>query len=355
MRAPVRVLVAALGLCAAFAQAGASAPAAQTFEHGDWQLACDNTRTCRAAGYSAEGDTQPASLLFTRDAGPGTSVEGELQLGDFGDDSTIPANVRLAIGGKSAGVIPLDKDGHADLPSTVVAALLKAFAGKGRVSFSAGGETWRISGEGATAVLLKMDDLQGRVGTPGALVRRGGTSESAVLPPLPAPRVQAVRIVSTEQPGDDVLAARVLDSVELPKGDGGDCPKLGDPQERQNARLWHLDAHRVLVAQGCWMAAYNVGDGYWVANARPPYEATLVTNAGNEFDAAKGIASQQKGRGMGDCGSDDSWTWDGARFVHSAESTSGLCRGVRAGGAWILPTVVMEVIPRNEKPRTKVK
>ena len=24
------------------------------FEHNDWSLACDNTRTCRAAGYSPE-------------------------------------------------------------------------------------------------------------------------------------------------------------------------------------------------------------------------------------------------------------------------------------------------------------
>ncbi len=35
------------------------------FEHQDWELACDNTGTCRAAGYQQE-EAQPAvSLLLT--------------------------------------------------------------------------------------------------------------------------------------------------------------------------------------------------------------------------------------------------------------------------------------------------
>ncbi|MBB3778970.1 invasion protein IalB [Xanthomonas arboricola] len=29
----------------------ADAPAGIAFDHQDWTIACDNTRTCRAAGY----------------------------------------------------------------------------------------------------------------------------------------------------------------------------------------------------------------------------------------------------------------------------------------------------------------
>jgi len=55
------------------------------------------------------------------------------------------------------------------------------------------------------------------------------------------------------------------------------------------------------------------------------------------------ISSAQKGRGLGDCWATESWTWDGRSFVHSAESTSGLCRLITAGGPWDLPTRVTEV------------
>jgi hypothetical protein len=35
--------------------------------------------------------------------------------------------------------------------------------------------------------------------------------------------------------------------------------------------------------------------------------------------------------------------WDGEAFRRSSEGTTGLCRGIRAGGAWELPEFVAEV------------
>ena len=47
------------------------------FEQGDWQIVCDNSGTCRAAGYqSDEGDDPPVSVQFTRKAGEKESVQG---------------------------------------------------------------------------------------------------------------------------------------------------------------------------------------------------------------------------------------------------------------------------------------
>jgi hypothetical protein len=319
---------------------------AQTFDHKDWQLACDNTRTCRAAGYqSDDGEAAPVSVLFTRAAGPGTRVDGELQLGTMSDDSPHPGSVRVAIGGKAAGTVALDGDNHGVLPPAVTEALLKALAGTAAVTFSGGGTTWRLSGEGAAAVLLKMDDLQGRIGTPSALVRRGTAPESGVKPPLPMPVVRAVRIPKAPRPGDDALAARIVATLrhvaDCDLLDARDAPR--DPTDAP--ALWHLDATRVLVTAPCWRAAYNTGDGYWVANAKPPYDPVLVTASGTEFDEAAGISSQQKGRGIADCVGEETWTWDGRAFVHTSETTTGLCRGVAGGGAWNLPTVVTQVIP----------
>jgi Protein of unknown function (DUF1176) len=39
------------------------------FKHKEWVLVCDNTRTCRAAGYSVDNADNPASILITRKAG----------------------------------------------------------------------------------------------------------------------------------------------------------------------------------------------------------------------------------------------------------------------------------------------
>ncbi|WP_369581923.1 DUF1176 domain-containing protein [Kingella oralis] len=41
----------------------------------DWDIACDNTGTCRIAGYQKYGNThRPISILFTRLAGANAPV-----------------------------------------------------------------------------------------------------------------------------------------------------------------------------------------------------------------------------------------------------------------------------------------
>ena len=66
---------------------------------------------------------------------------------------------------------------------------------------------------GASAVLLKMDEVQGRVGTPGALVRRGAKPESSVMAPVPAPVVKAVVPVATRK-ADAALAKPLLAALK---------------------------------------------------------------------------------------------------------------------------------------------
>ena len=323
------------------------AAGAQSFEDKDWQLVCDNTRACRAAGYQRDDDAGPGvSVLFTRLAGARASVTGEVQIADMGEGAKPPSSLRLSIAGRPAGTVALARQGNrGELGGAQVEALLKALQGTGAVTFSAGRSTWRLSGDGAASVLLKMDDLQGRVGTASAIVRRGTLSEDNVKLPLAPPSVRAVRI-GRPQPGDDALAGRII--AMIPHDD--DCPLLDDPQARQEPagapRLWHLDANRVLVSVPCWRGAYNTGDGYWIANQKPPFAARAVTLSASNFDEATStLLSSQKGRGVGDCGAEDRWTWNGYEFEQTASATSGMCRAISVGGAWTLPTVVTEVIP----------
>jgi hypothetical protein len=323
-----------------------AAAGAQSFADQDWQVVCDNTRTCRAAGYQHEGDANAVSLLLTRAAGPGATVTGELLLGDMGRGGSSPASLKLTIAGKPAGTIAIDRARHrAPLGGSVVEALLRALPGAAPIALSAGKTTWRLSGDGAAAMLLKMDELQGRVGTASALVRRGTLGSDNVLLPLSVPTLQAVRIAGPARPGDDALASLILSRI--PHAD--DCPALDDvdtARDPANApKVWHLDANRVLLRAACGRSAGSQGDGFWIAIVHPPYDAKRLTASGTGFDGVATLSAQHKDRELGDCVTDEAWTWNGYAFEATSASTSGLCREVAVGGAWNLPTLVTQVIP----------
>lgn len=54
-------------------------PSSVSFAHHDWSLACDNTRTCRAAGYQSDDEQLPVSVLHTRKAGLQQPVTARLK------------------------------------------------------------------------------------------------------------------------------------------------------------------------------------------------------------------------------------------------------------------------------------
>ena len=315
---------------------------AQSFESKDWQVVCDNTRTCRAAGYSVEGSDAPVSVLFSRAAGAGMPALVELQLGTLDARAVRPAGVVMAIGGKPAGTIRLDKNNHGDLNVTAATALLKAVIAGSGATFTAGKASWRLSGDGAADMLGKIDEVQGRLGRPSALVRKGTLSDVDVAYPIAIPRFEAVRIPTATLPGDDALAVRVVAAIQS----APECPLLDDGASQSKARLWHLDANRLLVTQPCRATASGTVHGYWTANLRTPYDARPTTYSGADFDGST-ISVRTTSTAAGDCGSTAAWTWNGFRFEQTHVSSGGLCRGVKAGGAWELPSLVTDVIPAN--------
>jgi len=321
------------------------------FTHNDWTLACDNTRTCRAAGYQNEElpDSLPVSVLLTRLGGPDQPVTAELMLGQY-EEITLPARLSLQIDGVDQGRVDYaGQEGTARFSPKQVAALLTALSGQGQIVFTGNeGTQWTLSGRGASAVLLKMDEFQGRLGTPGALMRKGKRAESSVLPALPVP-VVVLGTLPAPRPSDAALgSSAALRAALVAATPAEDCDGiqpdqtvvLDDPAPPLNVR--RLSADKLLVSTVCWRGAYNEGSGYWVVNDRAPYAPTLVTNLGNDDDG-RSISGAHKGRGLGDCWSMNGWGWDGRRFIATAVSTSGMCRLVAAGGAWDLPTLVTHV------------
>ena len=320
------------------------------FAHGDWELACDNTGICRAAGYQAEQDKQAISVLLTRKAGAGQQVSGELLLGqiDSAAQRQAPLTLALQIDGARAGAV-VAGEAPATLSPQVVTALLGALPRTASIAWSGDSQRWQLSGAGAAAVLLKMDEFQGRVGTTGALIKPGRRSEGVVPAATAAPRVNAVRWAASLPRDSERFAgpqASVLrDALRTTLlADADYCPDVLDAsaQDAEPLSVWRLDAKRLLVSTRCYLGAYNIGYGFWVIERNGPFNPVLVTATGSEAESPA-ILADRKGRGVGDCRSSDTWTWDGSRFVHTASSTTGLCKMVAAGGAWDLPRIVTEV------------
>ncbi len=320
------------------------------FSHGDWELVCDNTRTCRAAGYQPGERGPAASVLLTRRAGPGQKVVGQLLIGEAADGAPrgrAPAALKLTlrIDEREAGTVTAGAEA-VELAPRIVQALLGALPGTATIAWTEGARRWQLSGKGAAAVLLKMDEFQGRVGTRGALIKPGTRSESAVLKAAPVPVLRAARWTDTRA-GDAGLVEhngeRLRAALRATLGDQDYCPDLFDA-DADPISVQRLSANRLLVSTRCWSGPYNVNDGYWVIDDTPAFNPVLVTTAASDTDPPH-ITANHKGRGIGDCRSSDAWTWDGAGFIHTASASTGMCKLVAAGGAWELPRIVTDVRP----------
>lgn len=330
---------------------GAAQKAGLAFSHLDWEITCDNTRTCRAAGYHSDPSDDngnfplPVSVLLTRTAGPGTTVQAQLQMRDeegeeMDADRLRQLSLAMKINGNAVGNVLVNKDTWTlELTPHQTGLLIPALAGAGRIEWSDGKHTWRLSNQGAGAVFLKMDEFQGRLGTSGAVLRKGTRDESTVLPALPTPLVAAAAVPAASAvrlPKARLAALRTAVRASMK-----DCTDEESVRRRDELVVHRLSSSTLLASTACWTGAYNQGLAYWVVNASPPYVPRLVTSDGTDYDAGT-ITASHKGRGVGDCWSSRQWTWDGKRFVPTSETTTGQCKSFM-GGAWSLPVLVTAV------------
>lgn len=334
---------------------GASELPGVSFSHHDWELVCDNTRTCRAVGYQSEGGyedeeerSEPLALLLTRKAGPGQPLSGELMIGRYDEDEPEPRRAKrfpltMWVNGRAQGTVLVTADTMTGtLSAAQVKTVLGAMVRNGSIAWGERVPEWTLSGKGAAAVFLKMDEFQGRLGTPGAIMRKGSKPESTVLPLLPVPVVKAAPVPAgnpvtrtLSDPADPLLQAlRATISDE-------DCPNLSEG-EAVEVTLSRLSTRKWLASTHCWLAAYNSGTGYWVINAEPPYAPMLVMTNGTDYSNGA-IFLSMKSRGIGDCWSSEEWVWTGSEFRQTSSSSTGMCKMVAAGGAWSLPLLVMDV------------
>lgn len=325
------------------------------FVSQDWQVVCDNTRTCRLAGYQDEKDSEfPVSILLTRQAGANAQVEGKVKLGSAKNSSTKALmqlgnrhRMSLFINNKDLGETqPLSTiSNDASLTSAQVQALLDALTQSSTIELVFRNSRWQLSDKGATAVMSKADEAQGRVGSASALVSSGTPfkSNNEVFVAKPAPTLRMVQPITKSSKRNKKFMMRSSQLAALMKDTLKDaektCPNLSDDSPW---RIIRLNSNQLLAKHDCWSTSYNSGTGVWIINDQKPYEPKLVTTVATNFDKGK-LTSIQKGRSIGDCLTKIEWVWTGKRFSKSYEGTTGLCRMIEADGAWQLPTYVTDV------------
>ena len=328
--------------------------AGMAFSHQDWEVACSNTGTCRAAGYQDDrrAGNMPVSILLTRKAGAKQPIQAAFALAN--DEQTLEKDklkdIHLYINAQDFGAVTVDGSEPplmGRLSAQQVKGLLPHAAKNVNIVFKNADYTWKISDQGMTAILLKMDDFQQRMGTLGAIVKKGAASEAKVLMPQPKLRIKQVNTATqpylTLQPQMQPYLAlhKVLMAARPKQPDTGEfCEGIysENSAQPQKIELYKLSNQKVLATTLCWRGAYNEGYGAWVMNSSLQGKASFVTEAASDFAAGE-IGSAQKGRGIGDCWAISKWIWNGESFVQTINRSTGMCKGVAVGGIWNLDLI----------------
>ena len=314
----------------------------------DWDLVCDNTGTCRMAGYQDES-SDPVSILFTRAAGENAAVEGKFTILPFDEadrDVQVGQDIEIWLNGKSLGKVKHISDDAPDkLTEEQTKALLSGLKKESEIRLTYGKTTLKVSDKGAAAAMLKMDEFQQRLNTPSALISQG-QEKHAVLAPKVEPKIDAVSVKNRkttelklgEKQYDNVLAL-------LRKAHDG-C--VDEDLESQDITIYPLTQNKVLAEALCVRGAYQSTNYYAVLDDKLSKVEQVLAEQYNEagYDEKQGYAfvrGTYKGRGVGDCWSSQDAVWNGKIFIRTAEYNSGSCKGF-PGGAWGgLPTFVSEI------------
>ncbi|MDO5090756.1 MAG: DUF1176 domain-containing protein [Cardiobacteriaceae bacterium] len=329
---------------------------------GDWQYICDNTGTCRIAGYQEKDNLQAISLLFTREAGLDAPTTAEIALLPE-NEVAIPEKVTLEIGGKVQGELAIDKEsGRGTLDEAAIKAVIEALrdhGDKAEIRVRGGDLQWQLSAKGAGAMWFGAESFQKRIGTPSSWMSPGDRTEGlleAVAKPVikTAPVSQeAARVVKPGEGDYDRLRAllaeterkaRAADDVACERFDAEGVKAMQNPDELLDIQVYKLDEQHKLLSAMCGSGAYNTLEVFaWTdAQMGKVIDGLRVFTGGEGYREGR-IYEFSAARGASDCAFYASHVWTGETFVRAFAAETGLCSNF-PGGAWELPIWVSEVV-----------
>jgi hypothetical protein len=343
---PLIALTAGLMLLAA---GGAEAAGVKSFR--DWSAICDNRNTCVAFTYAPEDAGEIAWLRLERSGDAGATVAVVIAIYAEDDPEIGGGPWTLTIDGKPVaglGALSPVQDGtgfwRAEVPVASGRALALAARDGSTLAIRRKGKApMALSLSGGAATMLWIDDQQHRVGSPTALGRGTGTPSAIVVPPAPV-----------------ITAGAAVPQTGLPKAVPASVMKvIGECEDMEDRAIEPLIARLspgvVLYAPVCSLGAYNAVYSLVLADeaGRNPRLISLPLPAGLDqpsigdpmnldYDPdTRILGSFAKGRGIGDCGGETQWVWDGKAFQVLSMRLMPECRGV-PGDDW--PTLFQATV-----------
>lgn len=327
-------------------------------EFRDWWTACDNLRNCSAYGF----DTQLTGGGYIRiERGGAPSAQPKITLVAYAPDGVtfrlsfddpvlpgLPAGVQSGEEVDASDMRRVTFDG--DTVAPLIESLRKATTidiiridPPGKTSET---QISKVSLNGAVAALLWIDEQQNRLGTTTAMIRRGNKPESSIPPQPKAPRIVAAKglkdaAADRKSPERDVAAMKRKAVRQCGEGDEG---------ELEEASALSADTFLYPIRCPGSSGAYNFGYTFLIAKAGQPQAARVAkfrwpTKIGGRQQEGGSVdfltnpdfsnidmtmRSFSKGRGIGDCGEEERWIYDGTSFRLGELRNMPHCRGVPA-------------------------
>ncbi|MGL5837801.1 MAG: DUF1176 domain-containing protein [Sphingorhabdus sp.] len=309
----------------------------EQFFFKDWAAACDNGYACEAVSLMPEnGSERMPSIMIRRESGLNDRIVVKLSLVEPKGD-----RYRILIDGVPVESGMLTKGEYPIQVENKGALKLARAIGRGR-KLVVMGEGSQVLGElmlnGSAAALAHIDNVQNRARTRHALFAVGRKNLRPKSAPLPV--ISARRIGKQETIPDTTAIVGLIETSKCAEA------RIGVTEDAAYSLGRTDGVYRALVMISCGTGAYNMSaapfigtssDGrQWAfAPARFDYPekpdegmggANLLVNYSWDAENQQ-LSSYSKGRGLGDCGSAETYVWDGTGFRLTLAYAMGECRG----------------------------
>jgi hypothetical protein len=308
----------------------------------DWAVGCDNRFSCSAVSLIPDGAGEVYGVLvwIGREGGP--DGEATIELSGAYD---LRGKVDLFVDNQPAGqIVAARNSARATGPNALK--LIQRLGSSyvfdiriGKMSVAA------PSLSGLAQALRYMDEQQGRIGSVAALAAVGDKPAS-----LARPVPDEVRFTPAASPASVPAPAGLTEAEQQVAFGLAKCG--GRPRGDLPVELHMLDPRHALALIACDAGAENVSSVVLIATGEPgmrnfevarfdlipgftgePGIVPLLVNA--QWNPARAtLASFARGRPLGDCGTSETYRWDGAMFHLTEARAMPVCRG-----AWEWPVL----------------
>jgi Protein of unknown function (DUF1176) len=312
-------------------------------EYGDWLIGCDNAGDCEAIGFD---DTNTDIMMnIQRKAGPNGDMKLLIARASTLSISNVSADNKVIKMATADWTVVNEKEQH-EVYSTKPSAILgfiNHIRQASQLQIDRHSEAAApLSLNGLSAALLFMDEIQGRIDSQNAFVRKGKKPENLVPSAKPLPKLRAAPYRGKKlSPEQEKRIAKIIREQKAAVFKQDDCMQ-GEFVGFDAVRM--LSKNRLLALLECNRGAYqsyylifhapldNPKKAIQVKLPMPPGTPpeSSIGNAEYDEDTAN-LHAYGKGRGLFDCGDISRWTFDGNNFHLASYSLQQRCGGLGIG------------------------